>query len=358
MRSDTGARRPVGRSALLISALLTVAGLVAPAVGAMAAAAPAGADPVATLQAKAAQVAQTLVREELQVGAYQQQYSTASAVVQHDETVIAATQQQVAADQQRINADTARVRDQAVRDYMNAGSATNDTEAALLTGGGSAAIVQHEYQNIASGNITTEIDRLNTSRQALQSQQAALQQQENNDQVEVNRQAGYLHQATTIQGQLASEQALVTGQLATAVAQQQAAQDAAAQAAVRAAEQQAAKAAANQPGPSSAPAPSGSGSPVAAPVSGGTDPALNPFLQCVVQAESGGNYGAVSPGGQYMGAFQFSQSTWNVAAQAAGRPDLVGVPPNLASKADQDTLAVTLYALDGEAPWLGDRCSA
>jgi hypothetical protein len=319
----------------------------------MTGAAPAGADPVTTLQAQAAQVAQTLVREELQVGAYQQQYSTASAVVQHDETVIAATQRQVAADQQRINADTARVRNQAVRDYMNAGSVANDTEAALLTGGGSAAIVQHEYQNIASGNITTEIDRLDTSRQALQSQQAALQQQENNDQAAVNRQAGYLRQATTIQGQLASEQALVTGQLATAVAQQQAAQDAAAQAAVRAAQQQAAASAAAAPAASS-----GSGSPVTAPVSGGTDPALNPFLQCVVQAESGGNYGAVSPGGQYMGAFQFSQSTWNVAAQAAGRPDLVGVPPNRASKADQDTLAVTLYALDGKTPWLGDRCSA
>jgi hypothetical protein len=82
---------------------------------------------------------------------------------------------------------------------------------------------------------------------------------------------------------------------------------------------------------------------------------LNPFLQCVVQHESGGNYGAVSPNGQYMGAFQFSQPTWDTAAQAAGRPDLVGVPPNQASKADQDTMAVTLYSLDGKQPWV-DGC--
>ena len=88
-----------------------------------------------------------------------------------------------------------------------------------------------------------------------------------------------------------------------------------------------------------------------------SDPALNPFLQCVVQAESGGNYGAVSPNGLYMGAFQFSQPTWNVAAQDAGLPGLVGMPPNVATKADQDTLAVALYALDGSQPWLGDRCS-
>jgi len=59
-----------------------------------------------------------------------------------------------------------------------------------------------------------------------------------------------------------------------------------------------------------------------------------------------------------MGAFQFSQPTWNYAAQAANRPDLVGVPPNTTSRADQDTVAVTLYSLDGERPWLGDRCNA
>ena len=89
------------------------------------------------------------------------------------------------------------------------------------------------------------------------------------------------------------------------------------------------------------------------------DPALPPFLQCVVQAESGGNYGAVSPNGMYLGAFQFSQSTWNFAARAAGTPAIWSAwPPNHATKPEQDTVAVALFALDGEQPWLGDRCSA
>jgi len=57
----------------------------------------------------------------------------------------------------------------------------------------------------------------------------------------------------------------------------------------------------------------------------------------------------------YMGAFQFSQATWNMAATAAGRPDLVGVAPDVASKADQDAMAVALYDLDGEHPWF-DPC--
>jgi resuscitation-promoting factor RpfB len=85
------------------------------------------------------------------------------------------------------------------------------------------------------------------------------------------------------------------------------------------------------------------------------DPLLPPYLQCVVQAESGGNYQAVSPNGLYMGAFQFSQSTWDLAARA-DLPFLVGVHPNDATKAEQDTVAIALYALDGDRPWLGDRC--
>jgi hypothetical protein len=82
---------------------------------------------------------------------------------------------------------------------------------------------------------------------------------------------------------------------------------------------------------------------------------LPPFLQCVLQVESGGNYAAVSPGGTYMGGFQFDQPTWNEAAVLAGMPQLVNVPPNIASPADQDDLAIALYNADGEQPW-NDSC--
>jgi len=33
------------------------------------------------------------------------------------------------------------------------------------------------------------------------------------------------------------------------------------------------------------------------------------------------------------------------------------VHPNQATKPEQDTVAVALFALDGQQPWLGDRCS-
>jgi len=77
------------------------------------------------------------------------------------------------------------------------------------------------------------------------------------------------------------------------------------------------------------------------------------FLACVRQRESGGNYGAVSPDGLYRGAYQFHQATWDNTARMAGRPDLVGVPANLAGPGDQDLLAITLYRAAGSAPWGG-----
>ncbi len=198
----------------------------------------------------------------------------------------------------------------------------------------------NEYATITIGNIDVAVDRLHTAQRAVQVQQALLLQQRGRDQAEQEQQAAALSNANSTLSHMRVVQAQVTGQLAAAVTQQNALNAAAAAAAVAAAQRTATQK-----------APSSSSS------SNETDPALNPFLQCVVQAESGGNYAAVSPNGLYMGAFQFSQPTWDYAAQAAGRSDLVGVHPNLASKPDQDTVAVALYSLDGERPWLGDRCS-
>jgi peptidoglycan hydrolase CwlO-like protein len=340
---------------LLLTAVPAVTGVTAAA---------AGSDQISDLQAQAAQIAQTLVREQLQVGSFQQQYSVASAQVTKDAAAVGQTQQQMNADQQRIDLDTGRVRTQALRDYMGAGSVTTGVEAQIFTSGVRIDLARSEYESIALGNVTTAIDELNTSRQHLQQHEALLQQQQAADQAEQVKQAGYLNQANATQSQLASEQAQVTGQLASAVAQQQAAQAAAAAAAVKASEAQAAQKSASAtastaPAATQAAAPTSTSAAVPAGGGGGagatSDPPLPPFLQCVRQAESGGDYGAVSPDGQYMGAFQFSQSTWDLAAQDAGLPGLVGVPPNTASKADQDTLAVTLYNLDGEQPWY-DPC--
>jgi peptidoglycan hydrolase CwlO-like protein len=97
--------------------------------------------------------------------------------------------------------------------------------------------------------------------------------------------------------------------------------------------------------------------PTTPPPSGGrSSPHHNdPFLVCTRGRESGGNYGIVSSGGTYYGAYQFLPSTWNATAAHAGRMDLVGVLPSRASAYDQDEMAWVLYQWQGKGPW-GGRC--
>jgi hypothetical protein len=58
--------------------------------------------------------------------------------------------------------------------------------------------------------------------------------------------------------------------------------------------------------------------------------------QCIQRKESTGDYTVVGGGGLFYGAYQFMQQTADTAATRAGRPDLVGVPPNQWNRHDQD----------------------
>jgi Transglycosylase-like domain len=82
----------------------------------------------------------------------------------------------------------------------------------------------------------------------------------------------------------------------------------------------------------------------------------DPFLTCARQRESGGRYTVDSPGGQYHGAYQFVQSTWDSTARHVGRTDLVGVDPHTAAPATQDDMAWALYQWQGTQPWAGVGC--
>jgi hypothetical protein len=82
----------------------------------------------------------------------------------------------------------------------------------------------------------------------------------------------------------------------------------------------------------------------------------DPFLTCVRQRESGNNYAVHSPDGQYHGAYQFHQATWDATARHVGRTDLVGMDPHTASPALQDDMAWALYQWQGAAPWAGVGC--
>ena len=312
---------------------------------------PVAADQVSNLKAQATQIAQDLVLEQLQIGTYQQQSAVDIAKVQRDEAEIGSSDDQIQADSSRVRRDRKRLQSEAVLAYINLDPNVSGT--AALFENQEEAPARAVYEEVASGDISLTIATLHTDENGLRVERATLEQQEARDQATTNQEATLANAARQTGVQLASKQSEITGELAVAVAQQQAAQAAAAAAAVRAAQAKAAAAVATSrpSGPTTtSTALQGSSASTAS-----SDPSLPPFLQCVLQAESGGNYDAVSPGGTYMGGFQFSQATWNEAAQLAGMPQLINVPPNEATPAEQDDLAIALYDADGEQSW-NDSC--
>jgi len=291
-------------------------------------AAPAGANQVSVLQQKAAQLARQMLLEQLQVGAFKQQRAADVAAVASDEAQLATTQAKISQTRQRIAKDRSQLEKAAVKAYVDGGTQVDGT-AALFSSDPSQG-PSTVYDQVMTADLTTAVNRLQSDRKALQTEQSEEQQILASSQKLVSQASAALASAQSTAQLLATQHAQITGQLASAVAQQEAQQAAAARAAAARA---------------------------APPASGGTPPlpTLPPFLRCVIQAESGGDYQAVSPTGQYMGAFQFAQSTWNYAAQLAGKPTLIGVRPNEASPYDQDLLAIALYNADGEQPWY-DPC--
>jgi hypothetical protein len=313
---------------------------------------PVAADQVSNLKAQASQITQDLVLEQLQIGAYQQQYDVDTAKVQRDEAEIGSSQDQIQADSSRVSRDHERLQSEAVSAYVNLGSEVSGAED--LFGNAKEAPTRAEYEEVVSGDIALTIDALHSDESGLRAERGTLEQQEAQDQGTTNQEATLANAARQTEVQLASKQSEITGELAVAVSQQQAAQAAAAAAAVRAAQAKAVAVVATPSAPLSPSTTSTALQIIGASTSSG-DPSLPPFLQCVLQAESGGNYGAVSPGGTYMGGFQFSQATWNEAAQLAGMPQLTNVPPNEATAPEQDDLAIALYDADGQQPW-NDSC--
>jgi hypothetical protein len=281
-----------------------------------------------SLQAEAAQLSQQLIEEQVQVDTLQHQYEVDSAKVAHDTTAIALVTQRVRRDQGKVHADHLKLSNEAVSSYINAGSLTLNQTLQLFSSNQESTSNRTEYENIALGNTTETLALLHTDQVQLQASQTILELRTQQDRSTQAAAANATAQAEHVANELAAKEALVKGQLALAIAADRS--------------QLTTTAVASR----------------VVTVGGAlSDPSLPPFLQCVVRVESGGDYQAVSPGGQYMGAFQFSQPTWNEAAQLAGLPQLIGVPPNQASKADQDTLAIALYNADGQQPWL-DGCQA
>ncbi len=80
----------------------------------------------------------------------------------------------------------------------------------------------------------------------------------------------------------------------------------------------------------------------------------HPFLTCVRNHESGGNYQAKNPGSSASGAYQFLDSTWRTVSARAGQGGYGSA--RYAPWYVQDSVALWLYQNGGRSAWNGTGC--
>jgi hypothetical protein len=289
-------------------------------VGLLSPAAPASATTsVSALRAQASALTKQMIFEQLQVGGYTQQYNEAVAKAQADESELSHLSTQITTTESNIVRDRKALRHEVVRSYMDSGA--NNHQASLFFSNTEVVSTKTFYQEVMTGNLSDTLSQLRIDRVTLREAHTSLVSVTAAAQQEEQVAASMLSAAQSTENQLAAQSASINASLAAAI--------------------------------NALWAQEGAAITLHLGVTG--QPVLNSFLDCVIMAESGGDYRDVSRTGQYMGAFQFLQSTWNEAALLAGLPTLVGVPPNQATPEQQDTLAVALYNYDGEQPWY-DPC--
>jgi cell wall-associated NlpC family hydrolase len=186
---------------------------------------PASAASLASARAEATQINAELQADAQRADALSQTYDNALQAVQQIDTSLAQTKAAIGADEQKVGTDRRNLRKDAVDAYVSGGG---DTSLQSMFGGtGQKAVIAGEYRAVASENISGAVDALNVAETHLSAQQSQLQVSEGQAnaalaQASASRQAA----EATVAAQEATL-AQVKGQIATLVAQQQAAQQAA-----------------------------------------------------------------------------------------------------------------------------------
>ena len=84
--------------------------------------------------------------------------------------------------------------------------------------------------------------------------------------------------------------------------------------------------------------------------------AVEKVRQCIIQRESGGDYGIADPTRRWFGAYQFQLGISNLAARRMKRPELIGIPASEWEPADQDAAFYLIYNRGrGRKHWAGGR---
>ena len=309
------------------------------------------ADQVSDLKTQAAQIAKDLVLEQLQIGTYQQLYDVDVARVRQDQAEIASSQARIQADVSRVSHDHERLVSEAVSAYINLDPEVSGASEALFENQAQTP-TKAEYEEVASGDISLAIDTLHTDenglRVATDHARSARSARSSHDQPGSGRQQLRAAGGERARGQAGRGHRPTRRRRGTAAGGAGRGRGGRGPGGSGRGEQERN----DHDTPCGLLQLSGAGSErrhhrrQSVPTS---------LLAMCPPGRVGRGLPSRLPGGTYMGGFQFSQATWNEAAQLAGMPQLINVPPNDASPADQDDLAIALYNADGEQPW-NDSC--
>jgi cell wall-associated NlpC family hydrolase len=190
------------------------------------------ADSLSSAQARANQITAELAADQQHLDVISEQYDTAQQQVQQIGQQMDQIRSTIDQDQAQVTQDQANLRQQAVTSYMD--GATTAGLQSLFDSGSEKATAADEYRSVASGDISGAIDSLGDAQTHLATQQSALQSAQTQaqaalTQVTTSRQAA--------QVTVADQEAILSGlkgQIATLVAQKQAAEAAASHAAFEA----------------------------------------------------------------------------------------------------------------------------
>jgi len=210
----------------------------------------AGAASSSTLRAEAAHIASEIDTLNTKIAILSEEYDQASGhltVVRHQ---LAGDAHAIVQAQSDVNIDTTKLTDQAVNAYVNAGAETGFS--AIISKSGNSLPLQQTYLAVASGNLSSDVTTLENSKYALHERGLALSKAEAQAAATTATLGNAQTNAANLADQLRSTLSGVNGQLAAAVAAQEAAQQ---EAANQAAAAEAAQASIATPAPVVASAP-------------------------------------------------------------------------------------------------------
>ena len=182
-----------------VFATLAVASVLGATSLVVASSTPASADQISDAQAQAAAISAKLNATEAQIQALAGQVNEADYKLSQLQGQIAANQAQVAKDRDQVAKDQGQLRVQAISDYTNSG--TSNTATQIFTSNVNTSGIRSEYSSIATGNVTSTIDRLHTAQAALAASQATLEQQKSQAQATRDSLASSQSQANALASQ-------------------------------------------------------------------------------------------------------------------------------------------------------------